>query len=132
MTPRWLRIGVEAILWTLLIVSPLALGSVSELALALIEGACFLLLLAGWWRPERVLPLPPGLALIAGTFVCWSFLQMVPLPPALLKVVSPGTSRLYSAYLPGYAGGEGRADLQSWLLSRREDRTSALRPRSGI
>jgi O-antigen ligase len=131
-TPRWLRIGVEAILWTLLIVSPLALGSVSELALALMEGTCFLLLLVGWWQLGGVRPLAPEVPLIAAAFVCWSFLQMVPLPPALLKVVSPGTSRLYSAYLPGYAGGEGRADLQSWLLSRKEKRTSALRPRDGM
>jgi O-antigen ligase len=131
-SPGWLRIGVEGILWTLLIVSPLALGSVSELALALMEGTCFLLLLAGWWRPDGLRPLPAGFPLIAGTFVCWSFLQMVPLPPALLKIVSPGTSRLYSAYLPGYAGAEGRADLQSWLLARKEERTSALRPRAGM
>jgi O-antigen ligase len=55
---------------------------------------------------------------------------VVPLPPALLGFLSPGTHRLYVENLPGYASTEGSADLQSWLLHRRDTLSKDLAPRT--
>ena len=123
--------GVEAGLWILLIATPLALGSVSRTATVLMEGACFALLVLAWWAGmgREGAGVPRAFKVVAAGFVFWSLLQVVPLPPSVLGRVSPGTHRLYGENLPGYASGERSADLQSWLLQRRDTPSADLEPR---
>ena len=127
---RRLSAVVEGGVWLLLILTPLALGSVYETASVLLEGACFALLILAWWagrepRPSRV---PAVFKAVAAAFVVWTLFQMVPLPPGLLKWVSPGTERLYEKDLPGYAR-EGGVDLQAWLAQRRDTGSKDLSAR---
>ena len=124
--------GVEAGLWILLIATPLALGSVSGTATVLMEGACFALLVLAWWAGmgQEGVRVPRAFQVVAAGFVLWSLLQVVPLPPSVLAWVSPGTHRLYVENLPGYASPGGSADLQSWLLQRRDTPSTDLTPRS--
>jgi len=78
----------------LLVAAPLAMGSVHEpafiplLALATVAG------LLSWWLPARRQGLrataPPGAPLLVALLTLIVF-QMVPMPPALLALVSPGT-----------------------------------------
>jgi O-antigen ligase len=129
---RTLSVIVEAGLWILLILTPLALGSVSRTATVLLEGACLALLALAWWAgmqapASRVPRLFKG---IAAGFVLWSLLQMVPLPSAALAILSPGTHRLLVENLPGYTSGAGPADVQAWLLQRRDTPSGKLAPRS--
>jgi len=129
---RLLPAGVEAGLWILLIATPLALGSVSRTATVLMEGACFALLVLAWWAGmgQEGARVPRTFKVVAAGFVFWSLLQVVPLPPSVLGWVSPGTHRLYVENLPGYASREGSADLQSWLVQRRDTPSTDLTPRS--
>ena len=124
--------GVEAGLWILLVATPLALGSVSRTATVLMEGACFALLVLAWWAGmgQETARVPRTFKVVAAGFVFWSLLQVVPLPPSVLAWVSPGTHRLYMENLPGYASSEGSADLQAWLLQRRDTPSTDLAPRS--
>ncbi len=59
-----------------------------------------------------------------GLFLLLVALQMLPLPPSLIRRLSPGVHDLYTRTLPGYA--EGRefdsAELPSWLLTGTADR----------
>jgi O-antigen ligase len=82
------------IMLTVLIAAPLAMGSVHEpafiplLVLAAVAG------LLSWWRPVRDLgrraTAPPGAFLLL-VFLALIVVQLVPLPPWLLRLVSPGT-----------------------------------------
>ena len=96
------------------------------------EGACFALLVLAWWAGmgQESAGVPRTFKVVAAGFVFWSLLQVVPLPPSVLGWVSPGTHRLYVENLPGYASPEGSADLQSWLLQRRDTPSTDLTPRS--
>jgi O-antigen ligase len=130
---KWLSRGVEAGVWLLLLLTPLALGSVLERATALMEGACFTLLIIAWWgglRRERF-KLPSWIGWPAACFCFWTLFQMVPLPPGILRILSPGTYAAYSKYLPGYATGARQVDAQAWLLQRRGTPSEALLPRTG-
>ena len=127
---RWI---VEAGLVALLALTPLALGSVSQTALLLLEGGCFSLLLLGWWAgPAREAPgVPRGFGLVVALFVAWTLFQIAPLPPSVLKLLSPGTHQLYVRHLPGFATGAREVDLQDWLLARRAGASKDLTPRPG-
>jgi len=124
---------LEAGLWVLLILTPLALGSVSATATALMEGGCFSLLVLAWWGGAggNSAPLPRGIGATTALFVLWTLFQLVPLPPVLLGMVSPATHKLYTQNLPGYAEREKGTDLQSWLLSRPDRGPKGVAPRSG-
>ena len=120
-------------MWLLLLLTPLALGSVLERDAALMEGACFTLLLVAWWggMKREGFKLPSWIGWPVFLFVLWTLIQMVPLPPQALRILSPGTYAAYSEYLPGYSTGENRADVQSWLLHRRGAASGTMEPRLG-
>jgi O-antigen ligase len=78
----------------LLVAAPLAFGSVIPLAfvpLQLLAAAAGLL---SWWRPAAEhgprATAPPGARLVLA-FLAVILIQLVPLPPLLLRLVSPGT-----------------------------------------
>src|SRR4029453_17404957 len=87
---------VEAGVWILLIATPFALGSVSETATALMEGGCLSLLALAWaarlrrktFRAPRWFLCP-----VAG-FCFWTLFQLLPLPPMMLGILSPGSAAL--------------------------------------
>src|SRR5712692_5479207 len=96
----------------LLIWTPLAFGSVHPWAFALLEIHVFLLV-AAWMLQiivSRRQPTPRAptscvrtpLALPLGLFIALLMFQLTPLPPALLKWLSPTTYALYSLTLPGW------------------------------
>ena len=124
---------VEVGIYGLLVASPLALGSVSPTATTLVEGACFTLFLVafgfGLWREEYRLPLWAGWPMLA--FAAWTAFQMVPLPPPVLALLSPGTHAAYQRFLPGYSQGTSETDLQEWLESRNDAGHQALKQRAG-
>ena len=63
------------------------------------------------WRELRPIWLP------AGIFIAIVLLQLVPMPPSLLRLVSPGAHALYARSLPGYQQGQSSdtSRLQGWL-----------------
>lgn len=83
-----------------LLLAPLALGSVHEAAFVPLLALCAAAGTAAAWRArrsaaagEKVLPLPGGREILA--FLALVLLQQVPLPPALLHFVSPGSYTFY-------------------------------------
>ncbi|MCI0567242.1 MAG: O-antigen ligase family protein [Acidobacteria bacterium] len=131
--PKWLSRAVESGVWLLLLLTPLALGSVKERDTALMEGACFTLLIVAWWGglKREGFKFPAWIGWPAFFFVLWTLFQVVPLPPQALRILSPGTYAAYSKYLPGYSTGESRVDVQSWLLQRHGTPSETLAPRTG-
>ena len=125
---RIVPVVVEGGVWILLVATPLALGSVSETAIALMEGACFALLVIAWWAApaEEGAPLPRPLVMLATAFAGWTLVQMIPMPAPVLRWVAPGTDALYRQYSPGYAGGSGGGRIESALLERREAESAGL------
>ena len=128
-----LQWSLDGILFFLVIFTPLAFGSVEHWGVAIIEwGAVVALLLwslltlqddpAGGAAalPSRIYApvrrAGVGAALIA--FLCVVVVQLLPLPPALMRLLSPATYRIYETTLPDYAAGR-RVDfdrVESWLL----------------
>ncbi len=88
--------GAEAVLTVLLVLLPLALGSAPTWVhgpLVVLAGLAFVLACVGAWRQQRSLHLPLlALPLGAGALLC--LLQLVPLPPGLLAVLSPEAAGL--------------------------------------
>ncbi|NOT57463.1 MAG: O-antigen ligase family protein, partial [Deltaproteobacteria bacterium] len=107
---RWSDRVVLGGVLILLLTTPLAFGSVHPWAFSLLEIVIFLLVSVWAARtvrtqshapfsfPLRSLLMP--LVLLVGVVL----LQLCPLPPALLRVVSPATYTLYSHVLPGWPG----------------------------
>jgi O-antigen ligase len=124
---------LEAGVWLLLVSTPLALGSVSERATAWMEGGALTLLILAWWGTSRRenFVVPHWVLWPAILFCAWSLLQLVPLPPSALRILSPGTHAAYARFLPGYESGGKDTDVQSWLLARQGAPSQALRPRPG-
>jgi len=125
-------VAIEGAVWMTLLLTPIALGSVLERATALMEGACFTLLILAWWgrlrREEFMAPLWLRWPLLL--FCLWSLFQVVPLPPGLLGIVAPGTHAVYARFLPGYAE-QKEVDAQQWLRSHGEAESRSLVARSG-
>jgi O-antigen ligase len=88
----------------LLVVAPLALGAVHEPAWIPLLTACFVVGVLSWglghWERAhgRAVPGAPGTRLLLA-FHAVILLQLVPLPPALLRLLSPGSFRAYDAPL---------------------------------
>ena len=81
-----------------LIFAPLAYGSTGPAAMALVQAFCWLGLV--WISVEvalgkRTFYRPPGLLPLA-LFGLFMLLQMIPLPPGLLSLISPATAERYS------------------------------------
>ncbi|WP_375770758.1 O-antigen ligase family protein [Archangium gephyra] len=93
--------GAEAALTVLLVLLPLALGSAPTWVhgpLVVLAGLAFVLACVGAWRQQRSLHLPLlALPLGAGALLC--LLQLVPLPPGLLAVLSPEAAGLRDVVL---------------------------------
>ncbi|HYO55128.1 O-antigen ligase family protein [Archangium sp.] len=89
-------LGAEAVLAVLLVLLPLALGSAPTWVhwpLVALAGLAFVLACVGARRQHRSLHLPLlALPLGAGALLC--LLQLVPLPPGLLSVLSPEATGL--------------------------------------
>ncbi|HEU5181644.1 MAG TPA: O-antigen ligase family protein, partial [Candidatus Polarisedimenticolia bacterium] len=101
-------------------------------ATTLMEAACFTLFLAafglGLWREGYRLPRWVAWPVLA--FVAWTLFQVLPLPPAVLGILSPGTHAAYQRFLPGYAGSASEADLEAFLKNRNDDSHESLQARS--
>jgi tetratricopeptide (TPR) repeat protein/O-antigen ligase len=103
---------VVAGLVLILAFAPIAFGSVHLWAYTLLEIAQFALLIAWMLRiwlegakPARRAIADPdlfGLALPLALFAGLLLFQMAPIPPAVMRVISPATYRLYSTSFPGW------------------------------
>ncbi|MBU1420035.1 MAG: O-antigen ligase family protein [Proteobacteria bacterium] len=84
---------------TTLFFAPLAFGSVETWSIAVVEILVFLAALSyffqGKHEKQPYLQVPGFLPLLL--LILWMFLQLIPLPPPLVKVISPG---IYQAYAP--------------------------------
>jgi len=141
---------LQALILLLVMATTLALGGVDPTALLAFEWLSLVLLLlwivrAVWIPPapgygfpgagEGAAPrggltlfghrlVPTRLSTPIGVFIALVAIQLVPLPPGILRSVSPGAFRLYSESLPGY-GTEGGVDFSrvgSFLLGPGHDR----------
>jgi O-antigen ligase/tetratricopeptide (TPR) repeat protein len=93
----------------LILIAPLALGSVEPWAFAILEATIFVLtgfwLLRPWLRRPDEVELAVNsynLVLPAVLFLCLVGFQMVPIPPPVEAVISPSTFELYRKSLPGW------------------------------
>jgi O-antigen ligase/tetratricopeptide (TPR) repeat protein len=107
-------------LWVVLllvVVSPFPEGSAWPWALAIIEAVIFglamvWLLAVAWQRSQATISFRDlALALPVLLFVVLLMVQLIPLPPALLRAVSPATYHLYSLSLSGWPRGKSNAVL---------------------
>jgi len=120
-----MAVGVSA----LIVFAALAFGGVESWARGVIQIAAALV--GALWllshapdrvRVDRLLVIPAGL------FVLLVLLQVAPLPPALLRLLSPATARLYDETVPGFREGSDAdpAGLPAWLLARFGSRMPAV------
>jgi len=101
-----------------LVFAPLAFGAVHRWAQAILEGLILVIALGYVLRgicvprPRPTDPAPDAsrLAMVAAVlFLAWLLIQVLPLPPSALAVLSPGTYRLLTETLPGWPAGPGYA-----------------------
>src|SRR5260221_5369355 len=108
----WLDNLLVAGLFVTLAFAAFAFGAVHQWAYTLIETAQFALLI-GWMAHLRLEGAKPArsaitranmvsLALPAGVFALLLVFQIAPISPALMRVISPATYRLYARSLPGW------------------------------
>ncbi|MEJ2697008.1 MAG: O-antigen ligase family protein [Candidatus Sulfobium sp.] len=103
-----MNVTVQRILVFLLIFSPLAFGTVEQWSLTVMESASVLALCLIFFRsvltgkPLREVPGTVPLLL----FLSYAIVQIIPLPPPVLKLLSPGAWSLYreTAWTGGHAG----------------------------
>ena len=130
---RLLQWSLDGILFFLVVFTPLAFGSVEHWGVAIIAWSAVLTLLL-WailvWKdevaggtgslPARILAsvrsAGAGVALVA--FLGVVLVQLLPLPPVLIGLVSPTTLRVYETTLPHFGSGK-EVDfnrMEQWLL----------------
>src|SRR5688572_12822281 len=126
---------LEGGLIALLVFTPLAFGTVQTWALSLMQSA-LVLLFALWlirviWsrppsRPAQVPAVEDGAVTVAGyrfvrtglalpilLFIALVCAQLVPVPAAVARMVSPRAAELFARSLPGWAE-EGAVDFARW------------------
>jgi O-antigen ligase len=84
-----------------LVFSPLAFGTVDLWALFVVEGCCFLALICYLFvilRKDQPSVKTPGLVPLL-IFLAWMAFQVIPLPSALVAIISPSTAALYEPLL---------------------------------
>ena len=125
--------------WGLLLIvvlAPLPFGAVETWAFSLLEisiaavGLLWLyrLFLVPSTRIHGSVLLLPACGLLA-----LMALQLVPLPPRLLRMVSPGTTDLYASALPGYAAGtRAIAEAEATLTGESPPAAGEWRPVSQV
>jgi O-antigen ligase len=99
------RVGdaVRTLVLVLLVFAPLAFGAFDAWAFIPLHVGAYTAGLVAWWRAMRARasgaspPPLPGARLL-GAFVVLVALQLVPLPPVVLKAVSPGTFAFHERY----------------------------------
>lgn len=140
---RLLRRSIDGILLLLIMFTPLAFGSVEPWSMGVIHIACTLVFLLWCWQglgPRAaqsqegvwVRSLRPlreaGVLLPLGLFLVLVAVQLVPLPPTVLRWVSPTTHKLYKTTLPFYGTPEGVnfQRIESWLLDRGDSARTEL------
>jgi O-antigen ligase/tetratricopeptide (TPR) repeat protein len=102
---RWSGFLIEGLLIAMLVLAPLPLGSVAPWARSvLFLGACLLLSL---WVVRSCLQgrleiVRTSAWFFAGAYLLVLFLQLVPLPHALLSGLSPRAAEIYTSLVPGY------------------------------
>jgi O-antigen ligase/tetratricopeptide (TPR) repeat protein len=113
-------------LTVLIVFSPMAIGSVNPWAFCTVEIIIFCLTIV-WMARLAIDDAPQAfgglrkLLIPAGLFVGLILFQLLPLPPAVERVVSPSTYRLYATSLPGwpardpYPDAAGAASVQERL-----------------
>ena len=109
---NWLDGAVTAGLIVILAFAPFAFGAVHQWAYTLTETAQFALLIVWMARiwmegaaPARISIARAdlaGLAVPAALFALLLAFQVSPIPPALMRVISPATYRLYAESFPGW------------------------------
>jgi O-antigen ligase len=117
---------IDAALLAVLIFTPLAFGSVEPWAQAIGQGMIWTLF-AGWcvkaaWTPQMPAERKRYWTGLEGPILLFTLvlvLQLVPLPPKLVQLVSPNTAKILEQSLPGYAqpGEANFSDLPNWLQS---------------
>jgi hypothetical protein len=126
---RALDFLVGAGLASALVFAPLAFGAVHRWAQAILEGLLLVItvsyVLRGVCipRPRPAAPAPDAsrLAVVAAVlFPAWLLIQVLPLPPGALAMLSPETYRLLTKTLPGWPAGPGYAaarlaDMPAWV-----------------
>jgi tetratricopeptide (TPR) repeat protein len=91
----------------LILLTPLAIGSVDPWPLCIVEIVIFLLTIVlamrlAVERTPRPFPGLRGLLLPAAAFIALIIFQLLPMPPAMIRVISPTTYKLYATSLPGW------------------------------
>jgi hypothetical protein len=105
---RWLDRIVLWLITFLILVTPLAVGSVEPWGYSLAEVTIFFLMAALGARilSSRASPFSTSgvIPLVAplGLFIALGAFQLIPLPPGLERVISPSTYRLYAQSLSGW------------------------------
>ncbi len=141
---------IEGVLIGLLVFTPLAFGTVHTWAISLTQ-AGVLVLFSLWlirliWarpesRPTRSAPVDGAAVKIFGyrlvrtrlaapvaLFLVLVALQLVPLPPAIVRAISPASASTFDRSLPGYASG-GPVDFrrfETWLAGTDEGAVEKL------
>lgn len=100
------KIFFEYILIFLVIFSPLFYGSLAPLPLSIIQFTSFILLVL--WLLKLFFTQPckinyPSSLPFMILFFSIAVFQLLPLPPSLLKIISPKTFFLYQEYLPNFS-----------------------------
>jgi O-antigen ligase/tetratricopeptide (TPR) repeat protein len=96
---------IQAALVALLVLAPLPLGSVAPWARSIVFAASALLFLLWILRGSvlgRIEIVQTRLWGLLALYVCILFFQLLPLPHALLSILSPKTADLYTRLIPGY------------------------------
>ncbi|MBV8775208.1 MAG: O-antigen ligase family protein [Deltaproteobacteria bacterium] len=90
----------------LILLTPVAVGSVEAWAFASMEAVIFLMMA---WSLLRYLVVADGsragidrLVVVGGLFVAFVAFEMVPLPPSIERTISPSTFDLYQNSMPGW------------------------------
>ncbi len=137
---RYCDRAVKGGLIFLLLFTPLAFGSVHPWAFMLMEATCFLLVSIWMSRvllnffarsPLRRLAVAPPTALILpfACFVGFLILQLTPLPPVMIQMLSPATYEVYTRSLPGWPE---RMPYTEWLVLDTVNSSAAGRKASDL
>jgi O-antigen ligase len=133
---------IEGSVVFLVIFTPLAFGSVEVWAKEIMKILIFVI--AAAWLLKKVwivkeeekekskvkrIWTKTGLEIPAVLFIALIFIQLAPLPPSALKVISPQSYELYKKTLPGYETPEGvnYEKLDTWLLAGEKNIPEELR-----
>ena len=106
---HWCDRAIIAGLGFVIVFGPFAFGAIHPWAYGLLEVVAALLVLVWvgklefWGTPSEKLPtVPREIWIPVAGFLSIAVLQVVPLPPGVLRVISPATYEMYATALPGW------------------------------